>query len=47
MKVIDTKHAPGVIGPYSQGFVVNGVVYTSRQIPVDPVSGTVPHGFAA
>ena len=37
MNVIDTKKAPGAIGPYSQGFEVNGIVYTSGQIPVNPV----------
>ena len=47
MKVISTTNAPGAIGPYSQGFVVNGFVYTSGQIPVDPVSGNVPEGITA
>lgn len=47
MKVISTTNAPGAIGPYSQGFIVNGFVYTSGQIPVDPVSGNVPEGIAA
>lgn len=47
MKVISTTNAPGAIGPYSQGFVVNGFIYTSGQIPVDPVSGNVPEGIAA
>ena len=47
MKVIATTNAPGAIGPYSQGFIVNGFVYTSGQIPVDPVSGAVPEGIAA
>lgn len=47
MKVINTEKAPGAIGPYSQGFEVHGIVYTSGQIPVDPVSGEVPEGIAA
>ena len=47
MKVIATTNAPGAIGPYSQGFVVNGFVYTSGQIPVDPATGAVPEGIAA
>ena len=47
MKVIETAKAPGAIGPYSQGYVVNGFVYTSGQIPVDPVSGQIPEGIAA
>ena len=33
MKVISTTNAPGAIGPYSQGFVANGMVFTSGQIP--------------
>ena len=47
MKVLETKNAPGAIGPYSQGFEVNGFVYTSGQIPVDPATGEVPAGIAA
>lgn len=47
MKVIATTNAPGAIGPYSQGFIVNGFVYTSGQIPVDPATGNVPEGIAA
>ena len=47
MQVIDTKNAPGAIGPYSQGFKVGGFVYTSGQIPVDPATGEVPAGIAA
>lgn len=42
MKVISTDKAPGAIGPYSQGFEVNGFVFTSGQIPVDPANGEVP-----
>ena len=34
MDIISTEKAPGAIGPYSQGFEVNGLVYTSGQIPV-------------
>ena len=47
MQIISTNKAPGAIGPYSQGYIVNNVVYTSGQIPVDPVSGTIPEGIAA
>ena len=39
MKVLETTKAPGAIGPYSQGFEVNGFVFTSGQIPVDPATG--------
>ena len=47
MVKIETSLAPGAIGPYSQGYVVNGFVFTSGQIPVDPATGNVPEGIAA
>ncbi len=47
MKVIATDKAPGAIGPYSQGYEGNGVIYTSGQIPVDPATGNIPEGIAA
>lgn len=47
MNVLQTEKAPGAIGPYSQGYEVNGILYLSGQIPVDPVTGTVPEGIAA
>ena len=36
MKTVETKKAPAAIGPYSQAKIVNGFVYTSGQIPIDP-----------
>lgn len=47
MDKIETTKAPGAIGPYSQGFIVNGFVFTSGQIPVDPENGEVPEGICA
>lgn len=47
MDIISTQKAPGAIGPYSQAFKVNGIVYTSGQIPVNPESGQVPEGIQA
>lgn len=47
MQVIETKNAPGAIGPYSQGFEANGFVITSGQIPVDSATGAVPEGITA
>ena len=47
MKVIATEKAPGAIGPYSQGFIAGGFVYTSGQIPVNSADGTVPEGITA
>lgn len=47
MDIISTKEAPGAIGPYSQGIIVNGMIYTSGQIPVDPATGEVVAGAIA
>ena len=47
MNIIATDKAPGAIGPYSQGYEVNGMIYTSGQIPVDPATGNIPEGIAA
>lgn len=35
-KIINTEKAPAAIGPYSQGLVVNNLVYTSGQLPMNP-----------
>ena len=47
MRIISTTNAPGAIGPYSQGYVTNGMVFTSGQIPIDPATGQMPEGIAA
>ena len=47
MKEIFTDKAPAAIGPYSQGFEVNGMVYLSGQIPVNPADGSVGEGIEA
>ena len=47
MKPICTQNAPAAIGPYSQGMDIGNLAFTSGQIPVDPVSGTIPGGIAA
>lgn len=41
-KVIHTDKAPKAIGPYSQAIEVNGTLYISGQIPVNPATGTIP-----
>lgn len=46
MNVINTAAAPGAIGPYSQGYEVNGLVFTSGQLPVDPATGEMPQDIA-
>jgi 2-iminobutanoate/2-iminopropanoate deaminase len=35
MKVVQTKEAPAAIGPYSQGIIVNNMLYSSGQIPLN------------
>ena len=47
MNVIATDKAPAAIGPYSQGVIVNGMLFASGQIPVDPATGIIPEGIAA
>lgn len=47
MNVIQTEHAPAAIGPYSQGYVVKGMIYTSGQIAIDPKTGLIPEGITA
>jgi len=46
MKIVNTKNAPGAIGPYSQAYVVNNTVYTLGQIPVNPETGAVEETIA-
>ncbi|HSJ24085.1 MAG TPA: RidA family protein [Longimicrobiales bacterium] len=38
LQTVETGAAPAAIGPYSQGIIVNGMVYTAGQIPLDPAS---------
>ena len=46
-KIIATEKAPGAIGPYSQGWVVGDMVFTSGQIPVAPATGDIPADITA
>ena len=41
MKVIATKNAPAAIGPYSQAYAVNGFLFTSGQVPLNPATGEI------
>lgn len=41
MKQISTPNAPAAIGPYSQGFIAGGLLYTSGQIALNPATGEV------
>lgn len=36
MKPVSTTNAPAAIGPYVQGMIVNGLFYSSGQIPLNP-----------
>ena len=45
VKEIHTENAPAAIGPYSQAIEAGDFIYVSGQIPVDPASGEVVHGF--
>ena len=47
MKVVYTDKAPAAIGPYSQAMILNGVLFTSGQIPVDPENGAIVAGGIA
>ena len=42
--VISTDKAPAAIGPYSQAIEVNGMIYTSGMIPIDPSTGELVTG---
>jgi len=44
-KIIHTSNAPAAIGPYSQACLVNGTLYISGQIPVDPETGKLVEGI--
>ena len=46
MKILETTNAPGAIGPYSQGYQIDNLVFTSGQIPVNPEDGLVPEGIS-
>lgn len=41
MKVVATEKAPKAVGPYSQGYVHNGIFYSAGQIPINPATDAV------
>ena len=43
-KQLTTTNAPVAIGPYSQGVEVNGLVFVSGQLPIDPKTGETAEG---
>lgn len=44
LKKVETTKAPAAIGPYSQGIIVNGMLYASGQIPIIPETGAIAEG---
>lgn len=44
LKAIKTDKAPSAIGPYSQGIIANGFLFTAGQIPLDPSTGQIIEG---
>jgi len=43
-RIISTNLAPAAIGPYSQAVEINGTLYISGQIPIDPLTGKIVEG---
>jgi 2-iminobutanoate/2-iminopropanoate deaminase len=43
-EIIATDRAPKAIGPYSQAVRVNGFLFLSGQIPLDPATGALVNG---
>lgn len=46
-KIIASPRAPKAVGPYCQAVDVNGTVYVSGQLPVNPDTGKMPEGIEA
>ncbi len=46
-RIIASPDAPKAIGPYSQAIELNGTLYVSGQLPVDPATGAMPEGIEA
>ena len=46
-KTFSTNGAPAAIGPYSQAVELNGTVFVSGQLPVNPITGEMPQGIEA
>ncbi len=43
-RIIQTNQAPGAVGPYSQAVEINGMLFISGQVPLDPDSGSIVEG---
>lgn len=42
LKAIETKNAPGAVGPYSQAISAAGMIFSSGNLPIDPATGEIP-----
>lgn len=47
LEIVHTESAPAAIGPYSQGVVANGFLFTAGQIAIDPANGQIVQGNVA
>lgn len=45
--IVNTTNAPAVIGPFNQGIIANGFLFTSGQLPMHHATGAVPDGIEA
>ena len=45
-KVVFTESAPAAVGPYSQGVEMNGMLFLSGMLPIDPATGDLVTGGA-
>ena len=43
-KSINTQSAPRALGPYSQAIITGGLIFTSGQIPLNPMTGNIVKG---
>lgn len=46
-RIISSPAAPAAIGPYSQAVELDGTLYISGQLPVNPETGVIPQGIEA
>ena len=44
VKIVHTDQAPAAIGPYSQGVIANGFLFTAGQVPFDPATMEIVAG---
>lgn len=47
IKTIRTQNAPEAIGPYSQAIIAGGMLFTSGQLGINPVTNLLPEGIKA